>query len=126
MIMGSHRQEHDESGIKKSSPGVKFSRNFFVFGMLIAMLVLISGVTGESNTAVPIVSNYTITNQPQDIITVLATQAQSVIASLTTEPTLVPSQEVAAAAATAPEAEAAASRTIESGAVQPHSSPLLA
>src|SRR4030042_3283091 len=105
--MATHRQVHEESGKKKPSPDLKI----IVIGIVMAMLVLSTGVGGESNVADPIVSDSTVAySQPQDLITVLATQAQSVIASLTAQPTLVPQ---------APSADVAMATAIQDAAASP-------
>ena len=105
--MATHRQVHEESGKKKPSPDLKI----IVIGIVMAMIILSTGVGGESNVADPIVSDNTIAySQPQDLITVLATQAQSVIASLTAQPTLVPQ---------APSADVAMATAIQDAAASP-------
>src|SRR4030042_2357364 len=109
--MVTHGRKHDESGRKKSGPDLKANGILIAVGLLIAMLVLSTGVGGESNAADPIVSNSAIADsQPQDLITVLATQAQSVIASLTAQPTLVPQ---------APSADVAMATAIQDASASP-------
>ena len=88
LIMATHRQVHEESGRKKSSPDLKIHCHRHGTGN-----VCIEYRCWRLRAMLPIRLHRTVRlpiAQPQDLITVLATQAQSVIASLTAQPTVVP------------------------------------
>ncbi len=88
--------------IKKSEPESKFDGTLAVIGMIVTMLVLITSAAGEVNATdmttlngsfvdnqTPVASEVP-TPQPLNIVTILTTQAESVIAALTAQPTVVP------------------------------------
>ena len=91
----------EKTRMKKTDPVQKFNA-VVVISIVVTMLLLVMSAAGEGNATDPTASNITVvstraailsqapTTQPLDIVTVLSTQAQTVIAALTAQPTVAP------------------------------------
>jgi hypothetical protein len=89
--MVTHRLVKNNSRFFTMTSGSGFGGKLFIIGILVTIL-LITSAAGESTSMTLAVSNSTTGDYPADVITLLATQTQDVIAALTAQPTVVPSE----------------------------------